>query len=208
MRFAPCRSFFVDNGPYPNIHRDIPPHLSHLCAVIDFHNISYLQHGSQRQREAHAVLTRHRIMDQLAGFTPVLAGTIPIDIAIESSDLDVICSWGDKKAFVDTLMRSFGEYPGFLPAETIIGGQETVLATCCIDGFEVEFFGQSIPVAQQNAYRHMVTEYYVLQQHGESFRREIIRLKQQGIKTEPAFALLLGLPVDDAYNALLHYTVS
>ncbi|HRF37192.1 MAG TPA: DUF4269 domain-containing protein, partial [Saprospiraceae bacterium] len=54
----------------------------------------------------------------------------------------------------------------------------------------------------QNAYRHLLIEARLLEERGPEFRQQIIELKQQGVKTEPAFARLLGLE-GDAYEALL-----
>jgi hypothetical protein len=60
---------------------------------MKFDTIDYLKTGNARQQRAYDVLTNHRILAQLAPFSPVLVGTIPINIDIESSDLDVICQW-------------------------------------------------------------------------------------------------------------------
>lgn len=48
----------------------------------------------------------------------------------------------------------------------------------------------------------MLIEYKILEQQGEEFRKEILELKERGYKTEPAFALLLGLQ-GNPYEALL-----
>ena len=48
----------------------------------------------------------------------------------------------------------------------------------------------------------MVIEYKLLQKGGHLFRRRVMELKTRGIKTEPAFALVLGLQ-GDPYEALL-----
>ena len=94
----------------------------------------------------------------------------------------------------------------FIIRDTFINNQETVIASFETAGFKIEIFGQNIPVREQNGYRHMITEYEILQSKGENFRREIIKLKQQGYKTEPAFGLLLGLK-GDPYSALLDYKI-
>ncbi len=39
----------------------------------------------------------------------------------------------------------------------------------------------------------------------KAFRQEIIALKKQGYKTEPAFAMALGLKGDPYYKELLNY---
>ena len=50
----------------------------------------------------------------------------------------------------------------------------------------------------------MIIEHEILQSKGGIFRLEIIKLKQNGYKTEPAFAFLLGLK-GDPYIELLDY---
>lgn len=75
-----------------------------------------------------------------------------------------------------------------------------------IDDFEIEIFGQNIPTKQQNAYLHMLIEHKILQEKGEDFRMQIIELKKQGHKTEPAFTRLLNLQ-GDPYEALLRMQI-
>jgi hypothetical protein len=59
-----------------------------------------------------------------------------------------------------------------------------------------------VPTARQNGFRHLLVEAAVLAAGGEQWRRAVRRLKQQGLKTEPAFANLLRLS-GDPYVALL-----
>jgi hypothetical protein len=102
------------------------------------------------------------------------------------------------------LQHHFGTETGFRIAVKTKRGTETVVAGFVSGGFVIEIFGQPAPVQQQNAWRHMLIENAILQEQGEEFRRQIIGLKKQGIKTEPAFAQLLGLS-GDPYLALLQY---
>ncbi len=76
-----------------------------------------------------------------------------------------------------------------------------------MNDFEIEIFGQSIPTKQQFAYRHLIVEHHLLNKHGEEFRQQIIELKRQGHKTEPAFALALGL-TGDPYTELLNFEMN
>jgi len=172
----------------------------------DFRNIDYLKIGNQKQIQAFKVLTEKKILMNLAEFYPVLVGTIPINIDIETSDLDIICYWKDKMAFREKIQSNFNNEDKFIIRDTFINNQETVIASFETADFKIEIFGQNIPVREQNGYRHMITEYEILQSKGENFRREIIKLKQQGYKTEPAFGLLLGLK-GDPYSALLDYKI-
>ena len=172
----------------------------------DFRNIDYLKIGNRKQIQAFKVLTEKKILMNLAEFYPVLVGTIPINIDIETSDLDIICYWIDKMVFTEKIQSNFNNEDKFIIRDTFINNQETVIASFETAGFKIEIFGQNIPVREQNGYRHMITEYEILQSKGENFRREIIKLKQQGYKTEPAFGLLLGLK-GDPYSALLDYKI-
>ncbi|RZJ51813.1 MAG: DUF4269 domain-containing protein [Flavobacterium sp.] len=172
--------------------------------MIDFGNIEYLKTGNQKQIRAFEVLTKNNILSNIAEFDPFLAGTIPINIDIENSDLDIICYWKNKNHFEEKLKTVFGKENGFTIRKTKIDEQESIIANFKIDDFEIEIFGQNIPVKNQNAYKHMIIEYNILQLKGEKFRQEIIKLKQNGYKTEPAFGILLGLK-DDPYQELLQY---
>ncbi|MCC9063393.1 DUF4269 domain-containing protein [Flavobacterium piscisymbiosum] len=172
--------------------------------MIDFCTIEYLKKGNQKQIRAFEILTQNKILSNLAEFEPILVGTIPIDIDIENSDLDIICYWKNKTDFTAKLNLLFGKQTKFNIRETVIDNKESVIANFRIDDFEIEVFGQNIPTKNQNGYKHMIIEYQILQSKGENFRLEIIRLKQNGYKTEPAFAFLLGLK-GDPYIELLDY---
>lgn len=170
--------------------------------MTDFYDTSYLQHGTARQQAAYALLTGHAVLDKLSAFDPVLAGTIPINIDTDSSDLDILCCWTDKNAFITAVQEVFGNENNFAVHEREINEHSSVIANFHVENFEIELFGQRIPTRQQWGYRHMLIEHRLLTERGEAFRRQIIELKNKGYKTEPAFALLLGLE-GDPYKALL-----
>lgn len=169
-----------------------------------FDTLAYLKTGNALQQTSYDILTAHRVFEILADFDPILVGTIPIDIAIDSSDLDIGCYWKDKVDFIAILEKAFSQYRAFACQELIIDGVETIVANFFIDTIEIEIFGQNIPTKQQNGYRHMLIEHQLLQERGEAFRESIIALKKSGIKTEPAFARLLEIE-GDPYKGLLEY---
>ncbi|EEI90553.1 hypothetical protein HMPREF0765_3869 [Sphingobacterium spiritivorum ATCC 33300] len=154
------------------------------------------------QQEIYQLLQKHRIFDLLAVYHPILAGTYPIAINIDSSDLDIICEVQDFESFQELLKKEFANREDFCVRHKIIYDEPSVICSFKLDRFEFELFGQNIPTTRQYAYRHMLIEYNLLKTHGDLFREKIIQLKKQGIKTEPAFAQLLGLE-GDPYLALL-----
>lgn len=170
--------------------------------IVDFENIEYLKYGNKRQQLAYSALTKNCILTKLNRFDPIPVGTIPVNIDIESSDLDIICYFTDKQEFQNSITDIFKTENGFTIKEKVDIDPIAIVANFIADGFEIEIFGQSIPTKQQIAYKHMIIEHKLLNQHGEAFRQKIIELKRQGYKTEPAFALLLGL-TGDPYNELL-----
>lgn len=172
--------------------------------MTDFLNINYLKSGTERQQKAFEVLNENLILQKLSEFTPVLVGTIPINIDIDSSDLDIACYWKDKNHFIEIVKKNFSGEKDFQIYEKEISGKEAVVANFFVDDFEIEIFGQNIPVQEQFGFRHMIIEAKILEQNGEDFRRKIIELKKSGIKTEPAFAQLLNLK-GDPYKALLNF---
>lgn len=168
--------------------------------MIDFTAIDYLKEGNERQKRAVEVLLKYEIIEKLSKYSPLLAGTIPIEIDVEESDLDIICEVEDKDEFERFLIQSFKNFN--LRIEKLdINNEESLVCNFELEEFPIEIFGQKKPVTEQNAYRHMIAEYRILQEKGEEFKQKIIELKKKGIKTEPAFGMLMGL--DNPYEDLL-----
>ena len=170
----------------------------------DWTDLRYLLHGNQWQRRAYSLLHALDLWTLLAGFNPLLAGTIPLNIDIPGSDLDVLCEVtpAETPRFSELLRTHYGHRPGFQLRQQTIGAQASIIGSFRYRGREVEVFGQAVPTAQQNGFRHLLIEAAVLEAGGEAWRRAVRRLKKQGLKTEPAFARLLQLP-GNPYEALL-----
>lgn len=168
----------------------------------NFKNPNYLKTGNKRQQKAFKELYDLNIFKILEPYHPILAGTIPIGIDIPESDLDIICQCENHPAFSKKIQDHFSNQVDFNISTKEWNGIESTVARFKATYFEIEIFGQDIPTTQQNAYRHMIKEYEILNQKGDDFKSKIIELKRQGIKTEPAFAMLLGLE-GDPYQALL-----
>ncbi|WP_296621109.1 DUF4269 domain-containing protein [Marivirga sp.] len=171
---------------------------------MDFKSIDYLNKGNWLQKEAYKVLTESKVMEKLKSFQPLLVGTIPIDIAIKDSDLDIVCSFENKQVFKEEIQKHFSSHPQFSVMERIFQDETTIIARFNMDNFPVEIFAQNTPSNQQIAFQHMLIEHEILINRSEEFRKEIIRLKESGIKTEPAFAQLLNLR-GDPFHALLDH---
>lgn len=174
--------------------------------TIDFTNIEYLKSGNERQKQAHKELKELKVFEILEIYTPILTGTIPIEIDLSESDLDIICQCKNHSEFSKLLTEIFAQKKGFILESSCNNGIESTLARFKTDSFEVEIFGQDIPTKKQNAYRHMLVEYNILNKKGIEFKSNIKKLKQEGFKTEPAFAKLLGIQ-GNPYEELLIFKI-
>lgn len=175
--------------------------------MIDFTTLDYLRAGNERQKRAHEILTKYKIFEVLDYYSPILAGTIPIEIDIDGSDLDIICEldFRFEEDFLDDI--SFSK---MIPLEAevkvdypVVNDEKSITINFTLEDFPIEIFAQNKPTTQQNAYLHMMAEYKILKEKGEEFKQKIIDLKKKGIKTEPAFGMLLNL--ENPYEDLLKF---
>jgi hypothetical protein len=167
-----------------------------------FGNISYLLKGNDKQKRAYKVLKKIEVFDVLTKFNPILVGTIPINIDIENSDLDIMCEVYDFDEFEKVLRTNFYKMKKFKINRYEKDGIKNMVSKFICDEFIIEIFGQSLPTVEQNGYKHMLIEKRLLNIGGDSFKRKIIQLKKEGIKTEPAFAKCLNIE-GNPYNELL-----
>ena len=169
---------------------------------IDFENIDYLKIGNERQVNAYNDLIQYKILDHLKLYSPIVTGTIPIQIDIPESDIDIICECNEHNEFASVVTHHFSKMQGFHIYRSKQNDKEVTIAEFKTEKFLIEIFAQNTPTKEQNAYLHMIIEYAILKEKGNSFQQEIIKLKASGLKTEPAFAKLLGLK-GDPYEELL-----
>jgi hypothetical protein len=169
-----------------------------------FETLDYLRNGNERQQRALRVIEQHDLFSILSPYDPLLAGTIPIGVDIVSSDLDVLCHWKNREKFLEDMIEHFSTQQNFRLRAINVRGRDSIVVNFKLEEFEVEIFGQNRPSREQDGFRHMVVEHKLLLKHGEELRKEVIRLKNEGMKTEPAFARALKLD-GDPYEALLRF---
>jgi hypothetical protein len=171
----------------------------------DFENIAYLKSGSSIQLQAFNILTNSKILYHLSPYKPVLTGTLPLDLFVPGkSDLDIIIQ-SDRLPIVEkNLLALFEKKKKLSTKLMIVQRKPTLVCRFIQQDFPVEIFCQPVPVKQQMAYRHLVIEHWLLATRGRLFREKILALKMTGVKTEAAFAQVLGLQ-GDPYLVLLDF---
>lgn len=143
---------------------------------------------------------RAGVLVALAEYDPHVAGTLPLKLDLPTSDIDVLCHAPDPHRFTSSLWQSFGSWSHFRIWQWSNAGRP-IVASFVAHGWTFEIFGQARPVAEQMGWRHFVVEKRLLALGGQRLAASVMSLRQNGLKTEPAFATVLKLQ-GDPYQAL------
>jgi hypothetical protein len=172
----------------------------------DWKNLNSLLSGTARQQAAYWALHSLGVFQTLWAFDPMLVGTIPINLDIPGSDLDIICEARDLDEFHNSIVTAYNPYREFHIQRKGLSNVPAIVARFLRDDFPIEIVGQPRPVREQPAFRHMAVEERLLRLAGGQAREVIRDLKRAGLKTEPAFARYFGISTDP-YQTLLAWSV-
>lgn len=141
------------------------------------------------------------VLIALAAFDPHVAGTPPLGLDLPDSDIDILCHAPDADAFCAIAWPVFAGCQGFAMRQWCSGGRPVIVRfrTC---GWVFELFASAEPVVAQAGWRHFAVERRLLDLGGDRLRDAVMAARREGLKTEPAFAKILGLP-GDPYAAML-----
>jgi hypothetical protein len=146
-------------------------------------------------------VARLGVLDILAAHDPRVAGTPPLGLDMPGSDIDLLCHAPDPAAFAEIVSARFATEQDFRIRQWVSNGRP-IIASFHAHGWPFEIFGAVEPVALQPGWRHFLIERRLLALGSSRFREALIAARMGGMKTEPAFAALLGLN-GDPYRALL-----
>ena len=140
-------------------------------------------------------------MEALRPFAPRIVGTLPLGIAVADSDIDIVCHAPDPAAFADAAWAGCRLHDGF-GLHQWTSGTRPVVARFLWAGWPFEVFGEAIPVDRQNGFLHFEVQRKLLELDDGRLRAAVMRQRALGLKTEPAFAAVLGM-MGDPYESLL-----
>lgn len=141
------------------------------------------------------------LLDALIEYNPVLIGTPPLGISTDKSDIDIACSSTSLREFAKFSKLKFGHHEDFEMLEIQDLTEPACVAKFSALDWEFELFCQALPTSDQWGVRHFYIEQRLLGLSSKLIR-DVTELKQNGLKTEPAFAQLLLLE-GDPYQAIL-----
>ncbi|WP_299379084.1 DUF4269 domain-containing protein [uncultured Kiloniella sp.] len=138
----------------------------------------------------------------LGGVDYEIIGTPPLGIDIADSDIDIACFSSAPDALAQRLSTALANHTDLSQRTLSFPAYKTVLVSFNFMGWPIEFFIQNKLLNEQFGVRHFLLEKRLLALFGPRFTQRVIELKQQGVKTEPAFAKLLGITGDPYLNLL------
>lgn len=133
------------------------------------------------------------VLHQLQAYSPEVVSTIFVGLDTKASDIDIVCSYQEQKAFVEDLDSACSARESY----SLRLYEDHAVAQFHYNGFLFEIYASKTPVQKQAAYRHYMVMQRLVKVGGERFRIRIRQLKENGFKTEPAiyhFMKLSGEP--------------
>lgn len=157
----------------------------------------------ERNHNVYKALKNSEILKRFKHYRPLVAGTFPLGVFTETSDLDILLQSADFEITSTELIDAYGELEDFELQEIQVKNEPTLLVSFSVEGVRFEVFVQSQETVSQTAYQHFQIEERLLSLGDTDFIDTVRNLRMnEGLKTEPAFAKALELS-GDAYQALL-----
>jgi uncharacterized protein len=192
---------FDEGGLAKHLNQELEIELEN-CA-IKFHHLSLKSViNLESQSQIYQALRESRVLELLKPYRPLVAGTFPLDLQTEGSDLDILMTIQKLEELPGLFENHFARMEQYQCRQISVDGQATVLASFRFQGVPFEVFAQRQESIRQRAYLHFQIEERLMRLGGQSFKQKVIDARAKGLKTEPAFAQILGL-LGDPYEALL-----
>mgnify|MGYP004715106569 CR=1 FL=1 len=80
---------------------------------IDFKAIAYLENGNALQQKTFRIISEYNILQILKEYHPLVVGTIPINIDIENSDVDIILQTDHVEKLQEIILLHFQQFDDF-----------------------------------------------------------------------------------------------
>jgi predicted metalloenzyme YecM len=171
-------------------------------------------------------LSSLNLLERLRAFDPLIAGSFPLNLQSCGSDVDILldsrgalASFSHDSAGAATddtgitetsifLTELFHHFDDFQIKHRQIDRLPVVVASFAFQGILFEIFAQPLATVKQNAWRHLLAEERILKFGGRKIHQRLKDLRDQGFKTEKAFAFALHRHGDPFYEMLQLQKVS
>ncbi len=141
------------------------------------------------------------VLRSLAEFQPHIAGTPPLGLETDASDIDILCQATDFSSFVIHVWSLYADKEAFRLWQWASDGRP-LIASFSAHGWVFEIFASNHPVEMQTGWRHYDVERRLLSLGGVPLKNRVLELRSAGMKTEPAFWSALNCS-GDSYSGML-----
>lgn len=179
------------------LDKDLNPELCLPLAKglnVKFHNFSLESIiNIEKNKSVYSAIKSSQILKKFKKYNPLITGTFPLGIDINNSDLDFMMSCLDFNNLKNEVEQN---YPN-AKIEILTDNDESIFfSEFKFNDLRFEIFAQKKPSTEQRAYKHYLVEEQLLKLGGERLKQKIIKLKNAGLKTEPAFCNALNIKGD------------
>ena len=82
--------------------------------AVKFHHLSLESViRLEKNMQVYKALIESKVLTILKEYNPVVAGTFPLGVAVDNSDLDILCEYYDLKSLEELIKNHFGHFSGF-----------------------------------------------------------------------------------------------
>ncbi len=141
---------------------------------MDFKNIRYLKEGNPKQQKVYQLLNDFQIIEKLENYNPLVVGTIPIEIDLDDSDVDIILQTNDCNDLEKFLLDKFSYFRNFKMDRRMSDKQNILVCNFVIDQIPFEVYAENKPTHLQYGFLHMMKEFEILNQKGIDFSLTIV----------------------------------
>ena len=132
----------------------------------------------------------------------MVIGTIPLDLAVDGSDLDIAFHTTDLNAAAVAFRSRWRHHPGFSLRHGQTQGAPSLTVRLSFQGLPVAVLASPLPLHTQHGARHFRIEADLLGLLGPTFHSRVRQLRDGGQETASAFACALSLH-GDPHEAIL-----
>lgn len=164
---------------------------------VKFHHLSlesviYLE----RHPMIFKAITESKMLELLAIYNPLIVGSVPLGLGGPESDIDILLCTSKLQSFENFVLNILSKKFELSLNKKHLQNHQSLIIQYNYLGINFELFVQEVSTTRQPAYRHFLAEERLLMLGGIKFYNKIKSLRENGLKTEAAFAKALGLEQD------------
>jgi predicted metalloenzyme YecM len=197
--FSQCQ--WNKKGLEKNINPEIEIEFEDAAIKFHHHSLKSIIELENNKPVYNAILDLN-IFSHINMYEPLIVGTFPLGIPTGESDVDILLNAEDFQAAHQTIHGLVNHHKDYSYKSNTYRNTKYLIYSFTHNRVPFEIYVQNKSTVKQYGFRHFFLEERILQLAKPDWRKKLVQLRADGLKTEPAFAQLLNLP-GDPYESLL-----